>query len=181
MAAVERTRCTKCNKLKNRVKCAGCARDFCLDDMIVHRQELGEQLGHTEDQFSQFTHEIEREATKPHEHPMMELIDRWEQQSTAKIQQMANQIRRELSLRLMSFTADLQLRLKQLSESIVKCRQENDFVDTDVHYYNQQLKVLRSSLSTPPNLRLQHTLTSFVDRIQLISDGKSTSTGEKTL
>lgn len=181
MTTAERTRCTKCNKLKNSIKCAGCAQDFCLDDMVAHRQELSEQLGYTEDRFNQFTHEIERETTKPHEHPMMELIDRWEQRSTAKIQQMANQVRRELSIRLMSFTADLQLRLKQLSESLVKCRQENDFVDTDIHYYNEQLKLLRSSLSTPPTLRLQHTLTSFIDRIHLMSDGKSTPTGEKKL
>ena len=109
MKTAERTRCTKCSKLKNLVKCAGCTQDFCLDDVVAYRQELGEQLGYTEERFNQFTHAIEREAMKPHKDPMMELIDRWEQRSTARIQQMAKQIRRKLSLRLMSFTADLQL------------------------------------------------------------------------
>jgi hypothetical protein len=170
--ATNKNLCARCAKPKNTVKCAGCDKDFCLDDMIIHRQELSEQLGHTEDQFNQFAHDIEQESRNTHIRPLMEQIDQWEQQSINKIQQAAEEIRHQLSSRVSSYDAELKLQLKRLSDKLVECRHENDYVDTDIHYYDEQLKLLKVAYDTPLNLQLGYTSTSFIERIHLESDGK---------
>ena len=70
-ARANKVPCAKCNKLKNTIKCPGCDKDFCLDDMNTHRQELGEQLGHTEDLFNQFTSDIELEKAGRSDSPII--------------------------------------------------------------------------------------------------------------
>ena len=53
---------------------------------------------------------------------------------------MAEELRRKLSLRHNRFTTDLQLQLKELTDRLVECRKENDFIDTDIRFYNEELQ-----------------------------------------
>ena len=143
--------------------------------MSVHRQELSEQLGHTEDQFNQFTIEIGRESTDPLKHPLIERIDRWEQQSIDKIRQTAMEIRQELSGKLTNFRPNLQLQLKELTDRLIECRKENDFLDTDIQSYNEELHRLKTMLSNPLSLHLRHTRVALITGICLMADGEATS------
>lgn len=174
-ARVTKVPCTKCNKLKNTVKCPGCEKDFCWDDMNVHRQELSEQLGHTEDQFNQFTNEIGRENTDLRKHLLMQRVDRWEQQSIDKIRKMAEEVRHELLAKLTNSRSNLQLQLKQLTDRLIVCRKENDFLDTDIHFYNEELHRLKTMLNNSYNLHLQQTEVAVVTGIRLAADGEAAS------
>ena len=95
--------CAKCNKVKNTIRCPGCGRNLCLDDMNAHREELKEQLNETEDQFKQFASDLEKQNLEPHKNPLIQQIDQWEQQSIKKIRQVAEEIRNKVSSTVISY------------------------------------------------------------------------------
>ncbi|CAF3749212.1 unnamed protein product, partial [Rotaria sordida] len=165
--ATNKTLCIKCKKSKTTMKCSGCSKDFCFDHIDEHRNELSEQLGTIEDQFNDFKIGIDEQKADRQKHELMKQINRWERKSIEKIRQVANEVRHELSSRIVIFTTDLDVKLKQLTQKIIQCRKENDFADQEIQDFNEELERLRDILNKPPDFKIKYDTTSFISKIHL--------------
>ncbi|CAF3265283.1 unnamed protein product [Rotaria socialis] len=135
--------------------------------MNEHHNELSEQLNQTEDHFNELKMEIDAQKRNPCNHTFMKQIDEWENQSIEKIHQLANEIRLELSSNVTRFATDLDTKLKQLTKEVIQCRQEQDFIDTDIQRCNEELKQLKDTLNSPPDFIIENEQTSFINKIRL--------------
>ncbi|CAF1635824.1 unnamed protein product [Rotaria sp. Silwood1] len=165
--ATQVTICVKCKKTKSIVTCKGCSKDFCLDHINEHYNELSEQLGKTEDQFNAFKIEIDEQKVKPQKHELIKQVDTWERESIEKIRQVSNELRHELSSCVITFVTNLDSNLKQLTERLIHCRKENDFAEPDIQFFNEELKRLKDILNNSPDLKVEYDSTSFINKIRL--------------
>ncbi|CAF3160546.1 unnamed protein product [Rotaria sp. Silwood2] len=145
--------CVTCKKTKNTVKCSGCSTDFCSDHIVEHRNELSEQLNTIEDQFNELKIRIAGQNVKQQKHELMKQIDEWEYESIEKIRQVANEVRRELSLSVTKVVTDLDFKLNRLTEQIVKFRKDEDIAETDIQVFNEELQRLKTNLKNSLNFK----------------------------
>jgi len=89
------TPCIKCaNKGIGIFKCQGCSNVFCHKHASEHRLNLSHQLDeivHEHDQLQQLINQENND-----DHPLINQINQWEQNSILKIQQIAENIRKEI-------------------------------------------------------------------------------------
>ncbi|CAF1058738.1 unnamed protein product [Rotaria sordida] len=158
--------CVKCKKPKNAVTCPGCSQAFCLSHVNEHHNELSEQLVTIEDQFNELRIEIDEQKSELQKHELIK-INRWESDSIEKIRQVANEVRHELSSYGNILITDLNSKLKQLAEKLDQCRREDDFIDTDIQFFNEKLTQLRDTLNNPFNFEIEQDSTSFIEKLRL--------------
>ncbi|CAF4729562.1 unnamed protein product, partial [Rotaria sp. Silwood2] len=138
-----------------------------------HRHELSEQLNTIEDQFNELKIRIAGQNVKQQKHELMKQIDEWEYESIEKIRQVANEVRRELSLSVTKVVTDLDFKLNRLTEQIVKFRKDEDIAETDIQVFNEELQRLKTNLKNPLNFKIKRDSTSFINKIHLGIKGKS--------
>ena len=94
MAALT-TQCTKCgSKGIGIFKCQGCSNVFCRKHASEHRDTLSQQLDEIVHEHDQLHQLINQENNI--NHPLMNQINQWEQNSIEKIQKLAQTIRQEI-------------------------------------------------------------------------------------
>ncbi|CAF5125542.1 unnamed protein product [Rotaria sp. Silwood1] len=135
-----KTSCIICKKSKMTVKCSGCSKDFGLNHISEHHNELSQQLGTIEDQFNDLKLEMDEQKSNPQKPELMKQIDKWERESIEKVRQVADEVRRELSSYIVTFATNLDFKLKQLTQKIIQCRKDNDFADQEIQVFNEELK-----------------------------------------
>ncbi|CAF4295600.1 unnamed protein product, partial [Rotaria sp. Silwood2] len=145
--------------------CKGCSKDFCDEHLKEHHNEFSEQLGKTEDLFNEFKIEIEGQKAEPQQHELMEQIDKWEYESIEKIRQVANKVRWELSSYVITYVTDQDLEFKKLRERLIQCRKDEDFIETDIQFFNEELKRLKGILNNPPTFKIEYDSTSLINKI----------------
>ena len=65
---------------------------------------------------------------------------------------------------------------KKLTDQLRQSREENDFVETDIRYWNEELTHLTKELANPLGITLQPESESLVRKISVkLSNGKFTS------
>ena len=164
--------CVKCQKTKNTVRCGGCAKDFCLTHMNEHHQELSEELAQTEDQYNQFKNTIEERKRDFHRHALIKQIDDWEKESVAKIRQVADRVRGQVSSHIDDSTAKVNSQLQLLTEQLSQCRKEDDFGDKDLYFFNEELQRLKALTDALPECQLGYGSTPFISKIHVVNEGK---------
>ncbi len=91
------TQCSTCKEETNTFICRGCKNDFCFEHLTEHRQLLNEQLHQIQHDFNQFRQTIIEIRNNTLKHPLIEEIDRWENESINKIKQNAKECRQILN------------------------------------------------------------------------------------
>ena len=78
-------------------KCEGCLQAFCRKHSSEHRDLVSHQLEGIVLEHDQLQQKIsESKSQQPNQHPLFAEIDKWERDSIVKIQQTAEQARREV-------------------------------------------------------------------------------------
>ncbi|CAF4522554.1 unnamed protein product [Rotaria sp. Silwood2] len=163
----QRMVCVKCKRTRSLATCKGCSKDFCLNHINEHHNELSEELGKTEDQFNEFRIEIDKQKTEPQKYNLMKQIDEWERASIEKILKVANEVRHELSSRVITFVTDVDFKLKQLTEQLIHYRKEEDFAEPDIQFFNEKLKQLKNNLNDLSNFKFEFDSRFFINKIRL--------------
>jgi uncharacterized protein (DUF3084 family) len=60
---------------------------------------------------------------------------------------------------------EIEVEFKKLTDQLRHSRQENDFVETDLHHWKKQLTKLTKELSKPSNISLQQDTKPLVTKI----------------
>lgn len=162
-----KTICVYCNKEKLTYPCQGCSKNYCLDHLNEHRTDLNKLLGDIENQHDQFRQELNDQKSNPSKHPLMQKINRWENDSVAKIKQTAEQCRVKLNACMNRFFLDMEKNWTHSTEQIKEMRQGNDFNEIDLNYLTQRLQKLQEELAQPACVYFERPSTVFINKISV--------------
>ena len=90
--------CATCgNKAAGIFRCEGCVQVFCRKHLNEHRDVLSHQLDEIVLEHDTLQQTIVENSKKSNnQHPVLKEIDRWEQESIAKVQRLAEEARNEV-------------------------------------------------------------------------------------
>ena len=165
--ATGKAQCVTCGKEKNTIRCEGCEQPFCYNHFGEHRQTFKTHLEEIDLACEQFQQALTKLNIKPQKHPLFQQIDQWERDGINKIQQTAEEARKILFKYLPAHVVigaeNLNAFIKQMRES----REENDFFETDIQRWKEQLNILKEKLRTPSNVVVELTSIPLVTKISV--------------
>jgi chromosome segregation ATPase len=165
--AIGKNRCTICDKERRTVVCEGCSQTFCYNHLGDHRQELSRQMDDVEVTRDLFRQTLTEQTSQPQKHSLMQKIDEWERKSIKKIRRTAEEARVQLLKHTTGHVAEIEVQLNKLTNQLRQSRQENDFVETDLNQWKEQLNRLKEELTRPSNITLRDDSTPLVTKINV--------------
>jgi hypothetical protein len=152
----QKTLCIRCDKTSGLFTCRGCGKDFCMCHANEHRQELGKQMDELTLYYDEIRQKLTEETTQSPNYPhLKQKIDQWEQQSIDKIYQVAGDLRKDLENMIQQHSAQLTEALTKLANEINYARQEDEYLETDIQQWTQQLNKLKDDLTKLPTFDIQ--------------------------
>ena len=164
-AAAVKNRCAICNKEKASLKCEGCSRTFCFNHLNDHRQELNKQFDEIEITRDLLRQAITEQSAQPQKHSLFQKIDKWEHDSINKIRQTADEARQLLLKQTTGRVTEIETKLAKLTDQLRQNREENDFVETDLNHWKDELTRLTNELDKPSNVTIRQDTTALVTKI----------------
>lgn len=161
----DKTRCVTCGKEKAAFKCRGCLQDFCYNHTIDHHEELRRQLEEIEVDRDLFQQALTEQTVNPQKHPLILQIDKWERDSINKIRQSAAEARETLLQYPNGHMKHIEVKLNRLTDQLRQSREEDDFFETDLCRWKEELTRLAEELAKPLNINLRHHTIPLVTKI----------------
>ena len=150
-STVGKKSCVKCPKGPGQVCCDGCEQHFCMKHLREHRAELSEQMDDLTSEHDQLQQHLMRD-TADHPSPLMTRVDQWESKSIQKIQQVAAEVRSQLTELLAQTKQNIGESLRQIATELQENRQMETFTETELNKWMNQLKELRQELEIPSTI-----------------------------
>jgi hypothetical protein len=154
---IGKLQCVTCGKEKSSIRCEGCSQPFCYNHFGEHRQTFSTELKEIDETCEQFQQTLTKLTTKPQKHPLFQQIDQWEQDSITKVPAH------------ITIAAE---NLNKFNNQIRKSREDNDFFETDIQQWKEQLTILKEKLRTPANILIEPTWIPLVTKISVNVFGK---------
>jgi hypothetical protein len=165
--ALGKNRCVSCEKDKATLRCGGCLQEYCFNHSLDHRQELNKQLDNVEVTRHLFRQSLIQQTAEPEKHVLIQQINEWERDSITKIRQTAEEARQTLLKHTVGHVKQIEVDLNKLTDQLRQSREDNDFYETDLRYWNEELKRLARELAKPSNINLRQETTSFINKIYI--------------
>jgi transposase-like protein len=167
-----KNRCVICGKEKASFKCEGCSQTFCYKHVNDHRQELNKQLDVIEVTRDLLRQTLNEQTVDPQQHPLIQQINQWEQDSIRKIEQTAKEAKELILKHTAGQTTKIESKLTKLTDQLREDREENDFIETDLNQWREELKRLEEEFVNPSNISIQQDSTPLVTKIVVQISGK---------
>jgi chromosome segregation ATPase len=162
-----RNPCISCGKEKATLRCGGCLQEFCFNHSTNHRQELSKQLEEVEINCDLFRQTFIEQTTDSQEYQLIKQINDWEHDSIKNIQQTAHEIKQILFNHTNENIKQIQVNLNNLTNQLRQCHQENDFHETDLQQWNEELAKLSKKLAKLSNITFRESSKSLINNISL--------------
>ena len=120
--------CVICTQGRACCRCLGCEDQFCHDCMRSHRNEIAAQ-------FDNIIHEQDRlfdtytDPESMQKHPLLLKINKWEQDSIARIKQVAAETRGRLQKTLDGVKIQFSTPLNDLSSQLLMVKETKNFLE----------------------------------------------------
>lgn len=160
--------CYVCNKEKIVYPCEGCLKQFCINDLNEHLRTLSIQVGELENERDQFQEILTQKQNNPKTLPLMQEIDRWEEDSIKKIKETAEECRQILMEHMSGHFIEIEKELFSITEQLKYMRRENEFNEIYIEKLKAKLTQLTQEVAQPGNVRIQQDSTSFINKISVV-------------
>ncbi|CAF0743524.1 unnamed protein product [Adineta ricciae] len=147
----ESKQCTTCHKNFGILTCNGCRQAFCGKHVLEHRQYLTNQL---EDIMQNHDLLLEELQHTINEQVLLEKINQWEKTSLTKIQIIAENNRIELRRLIEDSNRQLSKACSDIASDLRCSRHADDFCETDLTRWIQQLDRLKHELTTRSSIQI---------------------------
>ena len=124
--------------MKSTLRCGGCLEEYCFNHSLDHRQELNKQLDQIEIIPDLFQQTLNEQTTDPQKHRLLQQINEWEQDSLNKMRQTAEDAGKKLLEYTHQQIEEMENKVKELTKQFQQSREENDFYETDLRYWNEE-------------------------------------------
>jgi len=99
----------------------------------------------------------------PQKHALTQQIDKWERESVNKFDKQQKKQDKYYS----NIPLDIEIELNKLTDQLKQNRQENDFYETDLRHWNEELSRLTQKPNKPSNIKLQQESKLLVTKISI--------------
>ena len=147
--------CFICKKERLTYKCDGCSKRFCKQHLKDHENELELELDQIENERNIFRQTLSEQAKQPNKHKLIQQINQWEQHSTNKIQQTAEENRQFIFTQMKEHFKKIEIDLNLLTNEIKEIRHESDFNELNLIDLRNKLEILQKKLNNPENISLK--------------------------
>jgi len=158
--------CSICEKQTRTFICKGCSKEFCRNDFMKHLDSFDKQLDQITNEHNEIVQKISLHKTNPDQSPLLDKINRWEEESIEKIRHIAQEYRNKILKTTKRSIDQVEHQLEDLGKKIKKIRQENDFNEIDLNQCQEKLKQLETQLESPATSLIQRS-TSLINQIPL--------------
>ncbi|CAF1370543.1 unnamed protein product [Adineta steineri] len=141
-----RQTCVKCPKGLGILTCGGCQQWFCTKHFIEHRQELATEIDHIGQENGLLQQDLAQENSTQ---PALSRINHWEEESIKRVKAAAEEARMNLRKHLNYNKEQLKASLCQIMSNIQSSRESDDYTETELTKFTEQLKMLRSMINKP--------------------------------
>jgi len=163
-----RNLCVRCGKDKATLRCGGCLQEFCFNHLADHRQELKKQLDEFEVNRDLFRQTLNEQTTHPQKHALIQQINKWEHDSVQRIRKIAEEARQTILKHATKHNKQIEVDLNKLTEQLRQSREENDFHETDLRHWNEELIRLSKEVTNPSNIILREdAASSLINKISV--------------
>ena len=152
MASVqEKKPCAKCPKGVGVTTCDGCRQSFCLKHIIEHRQELATKMDDLGQEHDAFRRDL---SDKSADHPLLQTINQWEEESIQKIRTTAETARTNLRQLFEQMKNNLNTSLVKITHELHTHRGLDDYTEIDLNRWLIELTDLRQFLEAPSTVQI---------------------------
>ena len=135
--------CSECNEVGT-FKCESCDQTYCQQHAILRQRLLDEQLDWLTVDHDDLVQDLSSQIARPKYHPSMSAIDKWEEETIARIQSTAVLARRALIDALDQHVIKVRKSLSALTEKLHEARQRiNSFNENDIQDWTTTLQELK--------------------------------------
>ncbi|CAF1170532.1 unnamed protein product [Didymodactylos carnosus] len=137
-------KCDICQERQATLSCTGCQQIFCKQDMTQHRQQLSLELDLVMREHNDLDKRIKHKMTgdQSGHRQLLDQINDWEKAALVEIKDTAQQAREQVHL-LLDQPAH---HLKQIADDIESRMKEEDYVETEIEYWSNQVKKLSKEI-----------------------------------
>ena len=167
-STTNKKQCAKCDKGAGIFTCEGCEQAFCGKHVYEHRQELIIQLDNVMQEHDVIQQEFEQSTTK--KSPLMIEIDQWENDAIAKIRAAAETARMDLQELFHQSKKQLVETCLNIKRDLLSSREADDYSEKDLLRWKEQLKQLRTEITTPTSAKLVRTRKDAIPVIKLTTN-----------
>lgn len=156
-----------CNECQNGVTtCTGCAKRFCVEHFIEHRQVLDERMDEVAGKYNHLRQTLELEETR---HPFFSRIERWRENAMKKIEDAARQAKLDLQTHIARTLDPLKQSLKQIDDQLKSSHPSKNYTEEHLNTWMKRLEELRNMVEKRPNVDLvERDTPSFIGQVIVV-------------
>ncbi|CAF0921357.1 unnamed protein product [Rotaria sp. Silwood1] len=159
--------CATCHKHGDVFTCRGCRKAFCTKHIDEHRETLSKKLENLAEELDLLRNGLNQENEAQ---SFLSMIDKWEQESIAKICLAAENARSEIQRWIDRNNIEVKIPFERITNELRSCQQTDDYNEIDLRRWVQQLEEYRSKIEKLPIVNIMNDNDS--DTIHLIKLGE---------
>jgi chromosome segregation ATPase len=172
-SATKKTSCESCGEHVDTFKCTKCDKVFCFLHLQAHREEVVQQIQIVHDELNATYARIDHLKQNMTDHPLMQTINQWENDSINKIQMLAQDTRQTLTNCLTENMSQIEHTWKKMANDIKNSSEKKNFDETHVNQWNEELNQLKTKINQPVNglIRVREDSTPLINTLRVYFDG----------
>ncbi|CAF1580881.1 unnamed protein product [Adineta ricciae] len=164
--------CFLCKKHTSTYSCRGCSNEFCLDDLMKHRQDLTGEFKTIINNYDQFRENLQQRKTNPQYYSLFKQINRWEKNSIEIIRRTAQQCRQIFLKENEKFLIDIEVKFNKLIKEIKEIEEENEVNETNLKDLKEKLTKISKEFNDSSEIFIEEDSQTFIKRISVKSRRK---------
>jgi hypothetical protein len=141
--------CATCRKGGDVFMCRGCRQVFCAKHVDEHREKLSKEVENLAEDHERLQRDLNRDNE---EQLLLSIINTWEQESIERINLTAETARAGLRQWIDRNNIEIKIPLERITNEIRSCQQADDYTETDLRRWIQQLEEYRNRMEKLPNI-----------------------------
>ena len=166
--ATANKKCSICEEDQETFSCGGCSKYFCFEHLAEHRETLNTQLQQIQHDYSRFRQTLIDQRNDPQKRPLIEEINRWEEDSINKIKQTAQQFRETVINHTNKIIPQIQITLDDPKEQPIPIDTKKKFNEIHLDQFIQKLHKLKKELDKPKEISIEEQPSSPINKLFVI-------------
>lgn len=143
--------CATCAKGASIAMCYGCQKSFCTRHFVKHRSNLAKQM----DAIYGKSMLLQNDLKETHfEESFLSIINAWEQNSIGKIQEIAENARKDLRTSIEKIKDKVSVSLNKINSELASNSTADNYTEIEIDSWIKQLAELRNLLEKPLNISI---------------------------
>ena len=148
--------------------CNGCKQMFCTQHVVVHRQELANELDLVIGERNELQEILDRSQDILDASVQINLLDEWEKKTIEQVHKVADDMRQRVIHLIEEQKDDIKVKFADLTKQLDTFRENENFYEKDIENLKEQFLLLKSLLNTVnTNITVTDVSSSLIQAVNL--------------